>query len=521
MSIIPGLNEDCAMLVLKYMEAPSLLSMALTCRAAIHPVRLRLLHDPHLPTGARAASFLTFVLNHSLEPALRILRFDVHTLDQTDSWPALADVLQRATNLFRLEAYLNPTSVWPEHGRIFGACEQRFFHALVDLTPALTHLHLSLCHPLDLAGLHGVRGLKHLWLSTSFDSMQPEMMASNMSSIKDIIANNADTLEDISLTCPNSKASQIHFDPSHPCARVTRFAFRAVCIDYTNLCEVFPNVQRLEQSFELRAPEDLGDQSPVWPALTTLVMTDVVLQQPLLACGEYPLLRRFVVGDIRFLYTPAWFQGLLEIIRRFRIYELSLRDVLVPPEALAVASQLTDDVVTAFLSQLLESAPHLRKLDLGLRPEHFAAPVDNVIRVVPDAASHAYALRNLASLSLSTRRHVRGALSRKRLEEFARAWFTVCPVLVHIRVSLRGQEFRWTRHWETDADNKSHQRSVVTPQYRVNARPGKKEDEASVFAGSDDDWDSAGWSSTFYAPRGKDARWVKFDGGTELVEFSF
>ncbi|TFY71394.1 hypothetical protein EVG20_g1607 [Dentipellis fragilis] len=518
MSIIPGLNEDCAMVVFKYMETSSLLSMALTSRAAIHPVRLRLVHDSHLPTGARASSFLTFILNHSLESALHVLRFDVHTLDQADSWPTLlADVLQRATNLSRLEVDLNSTSVWPVHSRIFrGACEQRFFNALINLTPALTHLHLSLCHPDDLMALQGIQGLKYIWLSMSFDSMEPEMRASNMASVKRIIVDNADTLEDISLLLPSSKGSHTRFDRT--CPHVTRFAFFAVSIDSTNLSQVFPNVQPLEQSYEMRTPEDLGTQSPVWPGLRTLVTKDVVLPHPILARGEYPLLRCLVIGVIRFLYSPAWFQGLLQTIRRFCIHELSLRDVIVPPELLDEPSQFNSDTVKTFLSQILGSAPHLRKLDLGLRPEYQEARVDNVTRVVPDSASHAHALRNLESLSLSTRRHSRGVLSRRSLEEFARAWLTVCPVLVHIRISLRGQEFRWTRRWETDAEN--HLRSVVTPQYRINSSSGRKDDENPVFADSDLDWKSAVWSSTFYDPLKKDARWVGFDGDTEFVDFS-
>ncbi|KAA1475794.1 hypothetical protein DENSPDRAFT_932604 [Dentipellis sp. KUC8613] len=515
MSPIPGLDEDCAMLVLNSMETSTLLTMALTSRAAIHPVRLRLVHDPRLPTGARASSFLTFVLDHSLEQALHILRFDVRTLDQVDSWPTfLADVLQRATNLSRLEVYLNLTG--PEYSRIFGACEERFFHALVSLTPALTHLHLSLCHPDDLTALRGIRGLRYLWLSPSFNSMNPEMMASNMSSIKVIIEGNADTLEDIWLMCPSSKGSDIRF--ARTCPHVTRFAFFAVSIDYTNLSQTFPHVQRLEQSYELKTPEDLGASPPVWPELTTLVTTDVLLQ-PTLARGDYPLLRCLIIADIRPYYSPSWFEGILGTIRRFHIHELSLRKVTIPPEELDKSSQYNDGLVAAFLSQLLDSAPHLRKLDLAFRPEYYGARVDNVTRIVPDSAFHAHALQSLTSLSFALPQHARGILSGQALEKFARAWLAVCPVLVHVRISLREQQFKWTRRWETD--DEAQLRSVVTPQYRINSVSRWKDDETSVFADTDVDCESAAWSSTFYTLPTADASCVQFEGDKMLTEFSF
>ncbi|TFY58860.1 hypothetical protein EVG20_g7996 [Dentipellis fragilis] len=491
MSTIPGLDEDCATVVLDCLETPSLLSMALTSRAAIHPVRLRLVHDPHLTTGERATSFLTFVLDHSLESALHILRFNIHAANQADSWPTLlADVLQRATNLSRLEVYLNSTG--PGDFRIFGTCEKRFFDALVNLTPALTHLHISLCHPDDLMALRGIRGLRYIWLSTSFNSMEPEMMASNMASVKRIIEDNVDTLEDISLLLPSSKGSHIRFDRT--CPHVARFAFFAVSIDFTNLSQAFPNVQRLEQSYQMKTPDDLGD-CPVWPKLTTVVTTDALLQ-PTLARGDYPLLRCLIIADIRSYYSPSWFQGILETIRRFRTHELSLRKVVIPPEELDKPSQYNNGLIVAFLSQLLESAPHLRKLDLAFRPEYYGARVDNVTRIVPDPASHAHALQSLASLSFSMPQHAKGILSGKILEIFARAWLTACPVLVNIRISLRDQEFRWTRRWKTDEEN--HLRSVVTPQYRINSISGWKDDETSVFADTDVDWKSAVWSDTFY-----------------------
>ncbi|KAA1475796.1 hypothetical protein DENSPDRAFT_447452 [Dentipellis sp. KUC8613] len=379
MPIIPGLNEDCATLVLDCLETPSLLSIALTSRAAVHPVHLRLVHDPRLTTSGRASSFLKFVIGRSLESALHILRFNINAAQRADPWPTLlADVLQRATNLSRLAVLLSSTVTGPGYcDRIFDACQQRFFDALVNLTPALKHLRICQCNPEDLMALQGIQGLRSIWLSTSVYDTEPEMMASNMASIKRIIAGNANTLQDVSLVCPNSKGVQLRFEGT--CPLVTRFAFFQVPIDFTSLSRAFPNIRRLKQEYD--APEDLG-ASPVLPELTTLVTTDA-LSQPILAGAhsDYPLLRCLIIINIHRYYSSTWFSSLLQTIKRFYIHELSLRDVAVPPGFFDQPSEVKTNPIATFLSQLLEGAPHLRKLDLCLTYEYEEAQVDSVVSV--------------------------------------------------------------------------------------------------------------------------------------------
>ncbi|KAA1475786.1 hypothetical protein DENSPDRAFT_447227 [Dentipellis sp. KUC8613] len=380
MPIIPGLNEDCATLVLDCLGTPSLLSMARTSRAAVHPVHLRLVHDLRLTSSERASSFLTFVIGRSLESALHVLRFYIDAVKKTDPWPTLlADVLQRATNLSRLEVSLKTSVTGPGYCvRIFDTCQQRFFDALVNLTPALTHLHIGQCSPDDLTALQGIQGLRSIWLGTSvYESREPEMMASNMASIKRIIAGNANTLQDVSLVCPNSKGVQLRFEGT--CPLVTRFAFFQVPIDFTSLSRAFPNIRRLKQEYD--APEDLG-ASPVLPELTTLVTTDA-LSQPILAGAhsDYPLLRCFIIINIHRYYSSTWFSSLLQTIKRFYIHELSLRDVAVPPGFFDQPSEVKTNPIATFLSQLLEGAPHLRKLDLCLTYEYEEAQIDSVVSV--------------------------------------------------------------------------------------------------------------------------------------------
>ncbi|TFY55845.1 hypothetical protein EVG20_g9167 [Dentipellis fragilis] len=91
MSIVPGLNDDCVARTLHFLDTSSLSSMAATSRAALILARV-LVRDVCLESDEHATSFLTLVITHSLEYAMRTLCLAMGGGSNATPWPVLVVV---------------------------------------------------------------------------------------------------------------------------------------------------------------------------------------------------------------------------------------------------------------------------------------------------------------------------------------------------------------------------------------------------------------------------------------------
>ncbi|TFY70172.1 hypothetical protein EVG20_g2829 [Dentipellis fragilis] len=181
--------DDCASLAIGFLDTSSLLPMATTSRAALVPVRLCLVRDVYFESDAKATSFLTFVITYSLEAAMRTFRFPMWGGGSATPWPdLLADVLTRVTQLAWLE-------LWPE--RMY---PPYFFDALINHTPALTRLRIESDDIEWTMALQGIKGLSAISLIMDPYGIPPEEVAFRVGAAEAVIADNADTLEDVSIS---------------------------------------------------------------------------------------------------------------------------------------------------------------------------------------------------------------------------------------------------------------------------------------------------------------------------------
>ncbi|TFY58861.1 hypothetical protein EVG20_g8000 [Dentipellis fragilis] len=338
-TIIPGLNEDCAFLTLTYLKTPSLLSMALTSRAAIHPVRLCLVRNTYLTNEEQLIAFLTFVIDHSLESALHHLciLFRQGSTGPETSWSRLlSDILHRATNLSRLWLSLHPSILFTRRlmtPRIetLDGYKRRLFDVLVNYTPALTHLYLYRSEPENVVALQGIRGLTAILLDIQYDGSDTgtNARAPSMDAIKKILADNAETLVDVVLLeslLPDLPMPFTMGELECKLPHVIRLTIRRrpLLFDHGlgNIARIFPNLQRLEldRSMKVSANLVLG---PVWRALTTLIAPQDFLLMLARHDDNCPSLQWLVVSHRRG-YPHSCLQEILQTVLRFPIYELFL-----------------------------------------------------------------------------------------------------------------------------------------------------------------------------------------------------
>ncbi|KAA1475781.1 hypothetical protein DENSPDRAFT_883825 [Dentipellis sp. KUC8613] len=519
MSTFPGLNEDCAALILDCLDTPSLLSISATSRAALLPARVRLVRDVRLLSDERALSFLHFVLAHALEPAVRSLYFSIWAFDMAAWAPLLAHVLPRADTLRRLEVVL-------------GVREPRFFALLRGLSPALTHLHIYDLTARSSEALRGIRGLRLLSLSVEHESH--EAMQTTMGVIKAVIADNADTLEDVAVAGPYMRGTaplEVRFVPAErKCPRVTRLAIQRLGFDLAAVAHTFPNVERLERDCEAALPDD-AESGTVWPKLGTLVAPARVVL-PMVAQGNYKMLRCLVIPPSS--SAPLRVEDTLNAIRNLRIEELSLS---IPSVNLGDPSPDSDGSVL-FLAQILGSAPHLRKLDLNIHDNSRETRKVDLATLIPNphrlTKAHTRVLSQLTYVSLAWP-SINTTLTDKSLQSFARPWFTLCPRLAGMHLYPSMLEFRWTRRWLYvadcsdsdsdsgvdlgDGDSYPRPRSIVTAHYRCNpkSKQASFDNERTAFAPNDHERGSTAWSAAVcksYSSPG-----VELREGVKLTEF--
>ncbi|KAA1475787.1 hypothetical protein DENSPDRAFT_447141 [Dentipellis sp. KUC8613] len=348
----------------------------------------------------------------------------------------------------------------------------RLFTALVDSTSSITHLRLDGGQINDMIGLQGVRGLKIIMLGllrTREDASAERWVESGLDAMRNIIVDNAETLTDISQqdTCPPGSPLPFVLDGLEcEFLRITRLSIHywhslSFDVRFEKIASIFPNLRRLELDCFMETSAG-PVRSPVWPALTTLIVPQDVLLKLAEHSDNCPSLRQLVIRNHLPTPTPR-FQAILQTIRRLHIYELSLgipiAEIGRPPRF--------DDVAAPsnFISKISESAPQVRKLDLHVvqEPDH---PVPN-LHLIPVFASYACAFKNLTYLSFSFP-STRAQLSCDILQALAVAWFSICPALVCIGISIRPGEFRLMRHQTTD-ENDNSLGTIIRPQYRNNA----------------------------------------------------
>ncbi|KAA1475782.1 hypothetical protein DENSPDRAFT_874234 [Dentipellis sp. KUC8613] len=512
-TMFPGLNEDCSFLALKYLETTSLLSVALTSRAAVHPVRLWLVRHTYITSEKRLIAFLTFVLDHSLESAMHGLSvfFREWATGPHTFWPRLlADVLPQATNLSRLELNLHPLQRFsnplkPERFETFDECKQRLFDVLANDMPALTQFYLHRIEPETVIALQGIRGLRAIRLDVQHHSLNTDANArvSAMDVIKKILADNAETLADVSLLESHAPNPPIPFTVDElDCefTHVTRLSILGYPLSFDrslqNVTRIFPNLQRLHLGDSPKFPVDLVI-GPVWPAMTTLIAPSEFLSMLARHDGNCPSLRRLVVADHRVSPLPR-LQETLQSVRRFSIHELYL---IIPITERDDLRSLDDAAApSGWPSQISQNAPNLRKLDLCLQPQG-PREIQRIISVTPHLVTVpvACAFDNLTHLSFSLYGG-ETVMSNEILQSLAKTWFTACPVLVCIGIAAQENEFRLVRRWETD--DRKLPCSVVVPQYRQNLQTRRTifVDSASEFSLKNEDMKPGmtPWSDFFY-----------------------
>ncbi|KAA1476392.1 hypothetical protein DENSPDRAFT_933016 [Dentipellis sp. KUC8613] len=428
MSIIPGLNDDCVIRTLHFMDTSSLSSMAATSRAALLLARPLLVRDVCLESDAQATSFLIMVIIHSLEHAMRTLCLAIGNGIHATPWPVLlGDVLTRTPRLTRLE-------LWPPR-----RYPRSIFDSLVNYTPTLTQLCIQ---SLDIEGataLQSVRGLSSVSLGMDIQRVGRGEYAAMSRMVSAIITGrgNADTLQDVTLfSTINSSAIQtgeVRFiGGGAVCPRVARLTIHHISFDLADVARCFPNVQRLETCQSL-APVDSLDEGVPWPKLTTLVAPQSLVV-PMLAHSDCPLLRCLVVRT-HYLDLDLRINETLDGVRVFdSIQELSLA---IPARDPDVGVR---DSAAAFLWQVLGSVPNVQKLDLSVNFER--AELVNLASLTPDTKPRSYTLDELAYLSLT----IDVRQNAEDIQDFAAIWFTSCPNLTHIRLHAIPDEYRWKRH---------------------------------------------------------------------------
>ncbi|KAA1468328.1 hypothetical protein DENSPDRAFT_833583 [Dentipellis sp. KUC8613] len=463
MSIIPGLNDDCASITIGFLDTPSLLSMATTSRAALASVRLCLVRDVCFETDQNAISFLTFVITHTLEAAMRTFRFTAWDGGLKALWPnLLADVLTRATQLTWLE-------LWPE--RAFPPC---FFDAVINRTPALTRLHIKSYDMEWVMALQGIRGLSVISLTMNPGRISSEEVASRMGMVETVLADNADTLEDVSLSTvcdlfeiEGKRIRLVLGEIRYP--HVTRLTLQNLSFDLADINRHFPIIQRFAVG-RSTMPVDNSGARLVWPILTTLVAPQSLLV-PMLAHSDCPSLHCLVV---RSNFDPLPDLRINETLDSMRVFngvqELSF--------TIPVRNPRADNSAASFLWQVLGSVPHVRKLDIHLDLIFDRAEFIHLASLTPDTMPWSYAFKRLTFLSLSMCAENYTGMDMN-IQRFAKVWFTACPNLTDIRLHIFPMEISWKRH-RTIEDN-GHQQSLVVPSRRLNYVWTQINDEVSAF----------------------------------------
>ncbi|TFY71945.1 hypothetical protein EVG20_g1052 [Dentipellis fragilis] len=102
--------------------------------------------------------------------------------------------------------------------------------------------------PKTMAALQGIRGLKKVYFRVAMTTL--EEWTNGIGAMGRVIDDNAETLEDVSLSATQTTVGNYFMWTHNPCLLVTRFTIRWLPIDLAHSACMFPNVQRLEAAYE-------------------------------------------------------------------------------------------------------------------------------------------------------------------------------------------------------------------------------------------------------------------------------
>ncbi|EMD39416.1 hypothetical protein CERSUDRAFT_93446 [Gelatoporia subvermispora B] len=186
MSILPGINDDCALAVIAQLDKPSLAAVSQTSKLAFHAVGPYLVQDVALTRSEeQVLGFCRYVLAHNLANTVRHLYIDspdtsVARLEYVSSATysrfsnalkpaqfasALADVLERTTKLESLDLGVNVEELIK--------CEPRVAPALIANPPSAKLRLLDVGKTAHLA-LRSLRSPPHLILGEDNGIHRPE-----------------------------------------------------------------------------------------------------------------------------------------------------------------------------------------------------------------------------------------------------------------------------------------------------------------------------------------------------------
>ncbi|EMD39402.1 hypothetical protein CERSUDRAFT_122773 [Gelatoporia subvermispora B] len=292
MSIIPGLNDDCAWMVLYHMNKGSLLGTAQTCRVASRAVRphlvrrVKLNRQPHQVRG-----FSNFVDKYDLAIHVRHIQIDSGAIVLgvgADTLRALAEIT----------AGSNTNVGFDFASSIAGILEKAIFLESMEINPAdLLHrskpriLRTLVSHPpsgtlrieaLDTNALNALLPLRLSFPSTlilSARHMAPSFQANNNNTVTEILKNNSNSLEYLALTGMTPEFLS-PWTPQSQSVLPSLHKLRLVCVTTSpgRLAATFPNLHGLSIIPEKGIVEYGGDfdaccrrsEIAFWPELRSL-----------------------------------------------------------------------------------------------------------------------------------------------------------------------------------------------------------------------------------------------------------
>ncbi|TFY71395.1 hypothetical protein EVG20_g1606 [Dentipellis fragilis] len=434
MSLLPHLNVDCTSLILDFLEPSNLASVSLTSHAAVALIRPRIVRNLHFGNPETAIAGLTSIFNHSLEHSVRTIVVDIETYLPPSMISLIADLLLRAPNLTHF--------VVPRYKGLL-KIEPCIAHNLINHTHALTHLHLHGVWSPDLKAIWGIRGLKSVAFCVPWSGY-------NEHSIVAIIADNSETLEDITLSGENRISTVLQFGPETPsCPLVSRLILQHLEVDQDELGRIFPNVTQLQ----------------LWA--TTFVMlseageTEMTLRPSITWCNStFALLRSLTIHVLDPPLNPV---DLAPASHQYRLRDLSLLVCIIPqsglydfsaPETPVQPLQIYSDIVSA--------ARDLERLELSLI---FDGPFDPIL-LIPrwDPKLSGTSTLTFVSLSFDFVRLDKATPGTGEFTEIVKQWFQSIPSLSCMRLAIHSVETLWKRY--SIASSSGVQQSLIVPYHK-------------------------------------------------------
>ncbi|OCH91451.1 hypothetical protein OBBRIDRAFT_803304 [Obba rivulosa] len=403
MFFIPRLNEDCAHIILSYMNKASLLKMARTSRATHVATRTYLSRTVNLDrSDEQVLAFCDYILNNDLANHIRHLRIGesayfvagwgpLHGAYHSDEGAEdrdhrlfvrhFADVLEQARNLILLV-------ITPLAQQLLD--EPRILQAIISRPPA-AQLELAYLEQDTLTTLSRLRMLSPVRLSPGVEIV----------AFPQILANNADGLRELDLRyCfpdypyPSSQKTL----PQFPCIRALSLV--SVPTTLQQLAAVFPNLRDLViggttegydiPNFEQSCVETM---TTLWPELRSLEGEASVVMG---LAATSPQLRRI---DVQSTMSDASFNELCTTMQLRSIASFRLLVTVRPsPSIVENLGAWSDRGVTAgtFWSKIADAFPQATYMNLTLQ---YAMPMNEstiISRLVKDPSVRALgALRPL------------------------------------------------------------------------------------------------------------------------------